>query len=182
MSTYEAPFIIKSYLYNSTERPTGIQLYGGPLVGTIIVSISIGKNALPESDPEGVTSGQLPKYNELAYITASQSRFTELCQAIDGGGLCTLWVRYHIDAGKRMVDDIWVQLAMLREISDNTARTAAAAEQIHEVVSERFDQLLGEVVRTNDILRERLPQPGAVLQHAATSDLPPHDSTNGGKH
>lgn len=160
MSTYEATFVIRNHLYNSTEQPTGIQLYGGPLLGTTIVSISIGRNALPETDPEGGTSGILPKKNELAYITASQSRFRQLCEAVDSGGHCTLWVRYHTDqSGKRVVDDIWVELAVLRQISNNTERAASSTERIYEVMSDRFDQLLSEIGRTNALLRERLPDP-----------------------
>lgn len=177
---YQVPFLIGNHLYNSTPNPTAVQLYGGPLLGSI-VSITVYKNLADG----GGTSGQLPKKNRLAYITASPDRFSEVCEAIDGGEGCTLWVSYDVVNGRREVDDIWVELTVLQQINHNVAKTATTTREIYDVVSERLDQLVGEVTRTNDLLRERLPQHGSApaTEHASgpTTDLPPQETTNGGK-
>ena len=170
----EDTFAITDYNFNASRPPTIIQLYGGPICESI-VSVDVLKN----DDPFGGTSGLLPKNNRLASIVASQARFQELCDAINGGGNCSLVIASEMVAGRRRVQDIWVEHSVLHKISMNVSRTATTTHDIYEVLSTRLGQLLGEVSRTNRILSERLTtrestMPGSIGDGSSTNP-PPRD-------
>lgn len=161
----EALFNIRVHLYNA-EPPTAVQLFGGPLGA--IVAMTIYKNDIDE------TSGFLPKASPLASLHASPDQFQELCDAIDGGGNCTLCISFELDENKqRKVTGISVQVAVLRSIERNVDRAANTTEEIYDLLNTNLTKVVTELTKTNQILLSRLPDGSGTGPNGGTSTSPP---------
>jgi hypothetical protein len=162
----EALFNIRVHLYNAAP-PTAVQLFGGPLGS--IVAMTIFKNDIDE------TSGHLLK-GPLASLYASPDQFDELCAAIDSGGNCTLCISYELDEkNQREVYAISVQTAVLRAIAKGVDRTANKAEEIYEILDTNLNRVVTELIKTNQILLERLPDGGGLGPNGGTPSSPPSE-------
>jgi hypothetical protein len=161
----EALFNINVHLYNA-DPPTAVQIFGGPLGS--IVAMTIFKNDIDE------TSGFLLKGLPLATVHASPDQFQDLCDAIDGGGNCTLCLTFELDENKqRKVTAISVQIAMLRAIARGVDRTANKADEIYELLNTNLTKVVTELIKTNQILMERLPDEGDKGSNGGPSTSPP---------